>query len=153
VASAEACTARLAQSGLARVRLARIVRLFAGFDLAVTGCLAIPPFAQAFLRLLFAGDAALDLGSLRVEFHPLHWLFVHLAGVLGVLWAVARLRTPTPELALLDVVGRLAVAAVILHATRAEGMTPLLHVFVASELLGAAAQYLAVRRVWPAPAA
>ena len=141
----------LAQTGLARIRFARIVRVFAGFDLVVTGCLAIPPFAHAFLRILFAGDAALDLGSLRVEFHPLHWLFVNLAGVLGVLWAVARLRTPTPELALLDVVGRLAVAAVILHATGAEGITPLLHVFVASELLGAAVQYWAVRRAWPAP--
>ena len=141
-----------AQTVLAQSWLARIVRVFAGFDLVVTGCLAIPPFARVFLQLLFAGDAALDLGSLRVEFQPLHWLFVNLAGVLGVVWAVARLRTPTPELALLDVVGRLAVAAVILHATGAEGMTPLLHVFVASELLGAAAQYLAVRRVWPAPA-
>ena len=153
MASAESRPSEIARVGLARVRLAHVVRVFAGFDLAVAGCLAIPPFAHAFLGILFAGDAALELGSLRVEFHPLHWLFVNLAGVLGVLWAVARLRTPTPELALLDVVGRMAVAAVILHATRAEGMTPLLHVFVASELLGAAAQYLAVRRAWPAPAA
>ena len=142
----------MTSAGSGWVGLARIVRVFAGFDLLVTGCLAVPPFARAFLRILFAGDAALDLGSLRVEFHPVHWLFVNLAGVLGVLWAVARLRTPTPELALLDVVGRLAVAAVILHATGAEGMTPLLHGFVASELLGAAAQYIAVRRVRPAPA-
>jgi hypothetical protein len=135
-----------------RALLVRIVRAIAAFDLAVTGCLAVPPLASVLIRLLFAGDAALGLGSLPVEFRPLHWLFVNLAGVLGVLWAVARLRMPTPDLALLDVVGRLAVAAVILHATGAEGMTPLLHVFVASELLGAAAQYLAVRRVWPAPA-
>jgi ribosomal protein S18 acetylase RimI-like enzyme len=131
--------------------LVRTVRIFAAFDLVVTGCLAVPPFARALIGLLFAGDAAFDLGSLRVEFHPLHWLFVNLAGVLGVLWAVARLRTPTRELALLDVVGRLAVAAVILHATSAEGMTPRLHAFVASELIGAAAQYWAVRRALPAP--
>ena len=152
MASAQARPIDSAQPGGTRIRLARIVRVVAGFDLLVTGCLAVPPFAHAFIRILFAGDAALDLGSLPVAFQPLHWLFVNLAGVLGVLWAVARLRTPTPELALLDVVGRLAVAAVILHATRAEGMTPLLHVLVGSELLGAAAQYLAVRRVLPAPA-
>jgi hypothetical protein len=133
--------------------LVRIVRAIAGFDLVVTGCLAVPPFARALLGILFAGDAALQLGSPRVEFQPLHWLFVNLTGVLGVVWALARLRSPTPELALLDVVGRLAVAALILHATGGEGMTPLLHVFVASELLGAAAQYLAVRRAWPAAAA
>jgi len=131
--------------------LVRSVRVFASLDLAVTGCLAIPPLARVFIQLLFAGDAALELGSLRVEFQPLHWLFVNLAGVLGVLWAVARLRTPTPELALLDVGGRLAVAALILYATAAEGMTPLLHVFVASELGGAVTQYWAVRRAWPVP--
>ena len=129
--------------------LARVMRVCAGFDLAVTGCLALPPLARVFVELLFAGDAALDLGSLRVEFHPLHWLFVNLAGVLGVLWALARLRAPSVELALLDVVGRLAVAALILHATQAEGMTPLLHVFVASELIGAVAQYWAARRARP----
>ena len=88
----------------------------------------------------------MEHGSLRVEFEPLHWLFVNLAGVLGVLWALVRLRTPTPELALLDVAGRFAVAALILHATAAGGMTPLLHFFVASELGGAVAQYWAVRR-------
>ena len=132
--------------------LERIVRVFAGVDLLVTGCLAIPPFARDFVALLFAGDAALGLGSLRVEFQPLHWLFVNLAGVLGVLWALARLRTPTPELALFDVVGRFAVAALILHATAAGGITPLLHFFVASELGGAVAQYWAVRRARPEPA-
>jgi hypothetical protein len=131
--------------------LTRSVRAFAGFDLAVTGCLAVPPLARAFVQVLFAGDAALGLGSLRVEFQPLHWLFVNLAGVLGVLWALARLRTPTPELALLDVGGRLAVAAVILHATAAGGMTPLLHFFVASEIGGAVTQYWAVRRARPVP--
>jgi hypothetical protein len=132
--------------------LARCVRACAVFDLVVTGCLAFPPSAQLFVEILFAGDAALGLGSLRVGFHPLHWLFVHLAGVLGLLWAVVRLRAPTLELALLDVGGRLAVAALILRATAAVGMTPLLHVFVATELAGAAAQYWAARRARPEPA-
>jgi len=129
--------------------LERVVRVVAGFDLVVTGCLALPPFARVLLGLLFAGDAAAGFGTPRVAFEPLHWLFVNLAGVLGVLWATARLLRPTLELAALDLLGRLAAAAVILHATRAEGMSPLLHVFVGSELLGAALQYWAVRRVWP----
>lgn len=133
--------------------LARIVRGFAGFDLAVTGCLAIPPLARVVLPRLVAGGAAPGLGSLHSEFLPLHVLFVNLAGVLGVLWAIARLRTPTPELALLDVAGRLAVAALILHATASAGMTPLLHFFVGSEIAGAFAQYWAVRRARPEPEA
>jgi hypothetical protein len=136
-----------------RVRtLARVVRACAAFDLVVTGCLAVPPFARVFLDLLFAGDLALGLGAQRVAFEPMHWLFVNLAGVLGVLWALVRLRTPTFELALFDVLGRLAVAAVILHAMSASGMTPLLHFFVGTELAGAAAQYWAVRRARPEPA-
>jgi hypothetical protein len=132
--------------------LERIVRAVAGFDLAVTACLAIPSLARGFIEFLFAGDAAAGFASPPVEFGPLHWLFVHLAGVLGVLWAAARLRTPTLDLAVLDVFGRIAVAAVILYAGEADGMTPLLHVFVATELIGAGVQYWAIRQVWPEPA-
>ena len=132
--------------------LVGVVRGFAGFDLVVTGCLAVPPFARVLVPWLFAGAGVWEHGSLRVGFEPLHWLFVNLAGVLGVLWALVRLRTPTPELALLDVGGRFAVAALILHATVAWGMAPILHVFVASELGGAVAQYWAVRRARPEPA-
>ena len=133
--------------------LVGVVRGFAGFDLVVTGCLAVPPFARVLVPWLFAGAGVWEHGSLRVGFEPLHWLFVNLAGVLGVLWALVRLRTPTPELALLDVGGRFAVAALILHATAAGGVTPLLHFFVASELGGAVAQYWAVRRARPDPLA
>lgn len=133
-------------SGSRAETLARSVRGFAAFDLVVTGCLAVPPFAHFFLQLLFAGAAP------RVTFEPLQLLFVNLAGVLGVLWAIARLRAPTPELALLDVAGRFAVAALILHATARGGMTPLLHFFVATEIGGAFFQYWAIRRARPEPA-
>ena len=133
--------------------LVRCVRALAAFDLVVTGCLAVPPFARGFLALLFGPNAPLGSGSPPVAFEPLQLLFVHLAGVLGVLWALARLRAPTPELALLDVGGRFAVAALILHATAAAGMTPVLHFFVASEIGGAFLQYWAVRRARPLPSA
>jgi hypothetical protein len=124
--------------------LVRCVRALAAFDLVVTGCLALPPFARVFLALALAPQA--PPGSGPIAFGPLELLFVHLAGVLGVLWALARLRAPTPELALLDVGGRFAVAALILHATSSTGMTPLLHFFVATEIGGAFLQYWAVRR-------
>jgi hypothetical protein len=89
-----------------RIGLVRIVRAIAGFDLVVTGCLAVPPFARALIGILFATDAALHLGSPR-SVRQVHWLFVNLVGV-GVLRAVVRLPPTSP---LLDVVGRLAVAA------------------------------------------
>jgi hypothetical protein len=133
--------------------LARLMRAVASFDLLVTACLAVPPLARVFVPLLFAGGDAQAPGPLHVEFLPLQLLFVHLAGVLGALWALARLRAPTPELALLDVGGRFAVAALILHATAATGMTPVLHFFVASEIGGAFLQYWAVRRARLEPGA
>jgi hypothetical protein len=136
----------------ARARFERVVRAVAGFDLAVTACLAVPALARGFIEILFDGDAAAGFASPRVDFEPLHWLFVHLAGVLGVLWAAARLRAPTLDLAALDVFGRIAVAAVILYAGEADGMTPLLHVFVATELIGAGLEYWAIRQLWPEPA-
>ena len=74
-------------------RAAALVRGFAAFDLLVTACLAIPPLARRFLPLLFAGDSGQGFGSLQVEFQPVQLLFVNLAGVLGVLWAIARFRT------------------------------------------------------------
>ena len=40
--SAQAGPLAVARAGLARVRLTRIVRVFAGFDLGVTGCLGEP---------------------------------------------------------------------------------------------------------------
>lgn len=129
--------------------LARCVRAFAAFDLAVTACLAFPPLARAVLPLLFIGTSERAFPSLAAGFQPLHLFFVNLAGVLGVLWAIARLRTPSPALAWLDVVGRFAVAALILHATRAAGTPPLLHVFVATELAGAFTQYWFLRRTRP----
>jgi hypothetical protein len=136
----------------ARARFERMVRAVAGFDLVVTACLAVPALARGFIEVLFAGDAAAGFASPPVEFGPLHWLFVHLAGVLGVLWAAARLRTPTLDLAVLDIFGRIAVAAAILYAGEADGMTPLLHVFVATELIGAGVEYWAIRQLWPEPA-
>lgn len=128
--------------------LARCVRGFAAFDLVVTFCLAFPPLARAVLPLLFVGGGP-AFAPLAAGFEPLHLLFVNLAGVLGVLWAVARLRTPSPALALLDVAGRFAVAALILHATSATGTPPVLHFFVASEIGGAFAQYWFLRRARP----
>ena len=38
----------------------RLVRGIDGFDLVVTGCLAVPPFARGFLALLFGADAPDD---------------------------------------------------------------------------------------------
>jgi len=66
-------------------------------------------------------------------------------GVLGVVWAFVRLRTPTAELARMDSVARLVVAALIVHAITA-GATPVLWLFVLTEIGGSALQFHALRK-------
>ncbi len=72
-------------------------------------------------------------------FDPLTLMFVNIMGVLGVVWAMARLRTPTEELARLDALARMVVATLIIHAIT-WGATPILYVFVFTEVMGSAVQ-------------
>lgn len=75
---------------------------------------------------------------------PLAMMFVHIMGVLGVIWATARLHIPSPFLARTDALARLAVAALIVYAM-AEGTTPVLWLFVATEIGGSAVQFAVLR--------
>jgi hypothetical protein len=124
--------------------------LAAGFDLVVTGLLAVPGLERRFLALLEAADAALGFATPWAPFPPLALGFANLAGALGVLWALVRLARPDPFLVRADAIGRCAVAALLTHAIAVRGATPVLWAFVATELAGAAAQAWALRA---APAA
>lgn len=75
------------------------------------------------------------------SFDSVALMFVNIMGVLGVIWAMARLANPTEELARLDALGRLIVAALIIHAIT-WGATPILWLFVMTELAGSAAQLI-----------
>lgn len=116
-----------------------IIRGFAWVDLAVTLPFAIPFVADWAIVLIYRLDTALGFGSTLPGFDSLHLMFVNVMGALGVVWAAARLGTPTEALARLDALGRVFVAALILHAIT-WGASPLLWTFIAIELAGAAAQ-------------
>lgn len=75
------------------------------------------------------------------SFDPVALMFVNIMGVLGVIWAIARLTIPTEELARLDALGRIVVAALIIHAIT-WGATPVLWLFVMTELAGSVAQLI-----------
>lgn len=75
------------------------------------------------------------------SFDPVALMFVNIMGVLGVIWAIARLTNPTEELARLDALGRMVVAALIIHAIT-WGATPVLWLFVMTELAGSVAQLM-----------
>lgn len=86
-------------------------------------------------------DRQMMLMSPLPSFDPLALMFVNIMGVLGVIWAMARLANPSEEMARLDALGRMIVAALIIHAIT-WGATPVLWLFVMTELTGSAAQLI-----------
>lgn len=122
---------------------ALVVRAFAALDLAVTGALAVPPLARALFATL--APAMPDPGGFA-------WLFVHVTGVLGVLWAAVRLARPTRLLAWADAAGRAWVGALILWAVVTGDAPRVFLLFVATEWGGTLAQAAVLRRRAAAPA-
>ena len=116
-------------------------------DLAVTAPFATPFIAEAIIALIYAIDREIGFATPAIMFEmgPLAMMFVHIMGVLGVVWAIARLKKPVAELARIDAIARLAVAALILFSIT-EGATPVLWVFVLTEIAGSAVQFIALRR-------
>jgi hypothetical protein len=118
-----------------------VIRACAGFDLVVTGLLALPFTAPSFVSALYAISGA----GPAPELPGIAWFFVNLAGALGVLWALVRLARPEPWLARADALGRCAVALLIAGYLAAGAVPGAMLAFVATELLGAAAQGWVVR--------
>lgn len=120
----------------------RAIRGCAAFDLVVTGLLALPPTAALFVDALYALNGWFGGEAAAPAFAAVQWMFVHIAGVLGVLWALARLVEPTRFLGLADAAGRGAVGALILWHVLAGGAPVILLAFVATEWAGTAVQFL-----------
>ena len=118
-------------------RAALVVRGCAALDLVVTACLAVPPLARGLFAALAPGLG--DPGGFA-------WLFVHVTGVLGVLWAAVRLARPTRWLGWADAGGRAWVGALILSAIVAGDAPRVFLLFVATEWGGTLAQAAVLRR-------
>jgi hypothetical protein len=123
----------------------RLLRFIAWFDLIVTGVFALPFIAWPLLVLVMQGETAL-FGQARVHALPqAPWsLFVNLMGILGVIWALARLMVDDRRLVQLDAVGRVAVAVAILYGLFALNLPLLFAAFVVTELGGAALEIVAL---------
>lgn len=123
------------------------IRIVAGFDLLATVPLALPVIGGWWLALLFSGFGVLGAPAEWLPWPASTLVFCHLAGVLAVLWNGARFLRPERWLALSDSTGRVAVAALFVYGVVGLGASPALWLFVATELLGAAVQSLAARRM------
>lgn len=124
----------------------KVIRGFAWADLAITLPFALPFIAEAVISLLWVIDRWLgfDTPSIMFEAGPFGLMFVHIMGVLGIVWALARLRRPEADLARMDARARLAVTVLILYAISL-GATPVLWLFVLTEVAGSAAQFAVLR--------
>ena len=117
----------------------QIIKAVAWVDIAGTLPFTIPTIAYWLIGYIYYLDQQWMMLSHVPVFDPLTLMFVNIMGVLGVVWAMARLRTPTEELARLDALARMVVATLIIHAIT-WGATPILYVFVFTEVMGSAVQ-------------
>lgn len=129
-----------------RPAAARIVRAFAALDLVATLPLAIPGVAYGYVGLLYRMDARLGGAAAQPALDGLLVFLLHLAGALGVLWALVRLALPSRILGLADAAGRTWVAMMIAHSVAGYGAPRVLLLFVATELAGAVAQAWVLRQ-------
>jgi hypothetical protein len=123
-----------------------VLRRVALFDLIVTLPFALPIVAQRVVYALFDLDEWLGLGTTMPRLDSLHLLFINLMGILAVLWNLARVRSRGTELAQMDVWGRCAVALWIVGYVLFSRVTPVLLLFVVTELGGAWIQRKALKR-------
>ena len=122
-----------------------VVRGWAVFDLAITAMLATSFTAKLFIDTLYQLNGFTGGTTVVPYFAGIHWLFVCLAGVLGVLWALSRMLRPSRFCGLLDVCGRAAVAALIAYFIAEHGAPNILWAFVVTELVGAVHQFWRLR--------
>jgi hypothetical protein len=127
--------------------IAARLRWVAWLDLIVTGLFVIPSVAVTVIALLMGLEVEL-FGSARVAPLPAPpWsIFISLMGVLGVLWATARLIVMDDRLCLLDAVARMVVAALILYGLIKLNLPLIFTAFIVTEFLGTVATALLWRR-------
>lgn len=104
---------------------AKIVRAGAIYDIVATAALAIPPMAYIVLQIVQWLDLQLGFGTEFLPVDPTSMFFLNLAGCFVIVWAVAKLRNPTPEMGRLDALLRFALVALQLWNV-AQGATPIL---------------------------
>lgn len=119
----------------------QVIKAIAAFDFLTTLPFVLPWTASIYLNTVFWMHDALDFAPQPAwDGAPLTMLFVNIVGILAVIWAIVRWRTPSRSYAHIDACGRLTVAAILLFHI-AGSVTPVLLIFVATELVGAIWQF------------
>lgn len=116
------------------------------FDLFVTAILAVPGLADAFIALIDLIGTRTGLTEPLPPFPALAMFLINLAGVLGVCWNLMILRTRSEDMLRVNIVARWGVAALIVYYVSLRNMTPVLLIFVVSEIFGSFVETWSLRR-------
>lgn len=112
------------------------LRFVGSFDLLVTAMLAVPGLSHGFIWLIGSIGTATGLSEPLPELPPFAMLFINLAGILGVCWNLVILQTRLDLAIRINIVARWGVAALIVYNVVLLGVTPILLLFVVSEIVG-----------------
>ncbi|ULQ47704.1 hypothetical protein JN531_005305 [Flagellatimonas centrodinii] len=121
------------------------LRAVSTFDLVVTAILAVPGLSHGFVALVSYLGVVTGLAAPIEPFSSFAMFLVNLAGVLGVCWNLAILRTRADLLIRYNIIARWAVAALIVYYVLAQGMSPVVLLFVISEIGGSLVEMRARR--------
>jgi hypothetical protein len=128
-------------------QFAHKLRWIAWFDLCVTALFALPFVAMLVIGMLLKLEATLFGPARAVVVPDAPWsIFISIMGVLGVMWAIARLVVEDDRLCLIDAVARLFVAALIGYGLIALSLPLVFAFFILSEVVGALVTWLQKRR-------
>lgn len=125
-----------------------LLKTLVSFDLAITAWFAVPGLAELFIALVDGIGTQLGLAQPLPPFTPFNLFLLNLAGVLGVCWNWAILRTRAIALYRINWVARLFVAALILYYVVLRDVTPVILLFAFTEVFGS----LVEMRLKPEPA-
>ncbi len=127
------------------MRPAGVIRLCALGDLLITALFALPFLAGPVVELLFWLNNLISHEMPVPELLPFHMLFINLMGTLGVVWALGRVLRPIPMLGMIDAWARLWVTGLLIYFLTQPGVPAIMALFIATELLGAWAQFWKLR--------
>jgi hypothetical protein len=115
--------------------------------MAVTGVFVLPPIATGVVGVLLTLESRM-FGAERVAMMPAPpWsIFISLMGILGVVWALARLIVMDDRLCQIDAIARVFVALLIAWGLFAIELPWVFAAFIATELLGTAATAIVWKR-------
>lgn len=117
------------------------LRAVGSFDLLVTAIFAVPGLSHLFIALIDEIGVMTGLAPELPPFSPFAMFMVNLAGVLGVCWNLVILRTRSWEMLRINIVARWLVAALIIGYVLIEDVTPIILLFVISEIGGSLVEH------------